>query len=266
MFKNPNQKTRKLIAAGIVAATVATASPVALAGSVAGNGGATEVTQIMNNAELIESVALNAESVATQAEQLITQANQYSTMLQNLRQLPATAMSKILAGLPSDVQRYAKLFKVATDLQTSATQAARVLTGAVDAAGRMKIDPSEYANQMLGAAQSRGGYWQQAVQHDMAALNEAQARGQAFIDYQRQVGDIDGNVSGMQTLANGSSLMISELRDMRDYVVRQAQERAGQGAIDEAEKARQLAVLKAHAAAVDDAVTRSTATAAKTGK
>lgn len=61
------------------------ASPTILAGSVAGNGGSTEVTQLANNTQL-------ALSYVEQASQTVTQMNQYATMLRNLMRLTPSAL------------------------------------------------------------------------------------------------------------------------------------------------------------------------------
>lgn len=63
------------------------AAPSALAGTVAGNGGATEITQLMNNTQLLASYG-------EQAQQTITQFNQYQTMLRNLQKLNPSGLSQ----------------------------------------------------------------------------------------------------------------------------------------------------------------------------
>lgn len=63
------------------------AAPSALAGSVAGNGGATEITQLMNNSQLMMSYTEHAQ-------QTVTQMNQYQTMLRNLQKLNPNGLSQ----------------------------------------------------------------------------------------------------------------------------------------------------------------------------
>src|SRR5512143_2269900 len=57
-------------------------------GSVLGTGGALEITQLLNHAELIKEVA-------QQAEQISNQIRQYTTMIQNLRQLPENWIGQV---------------------------------------------------------------------------------------------------------------------------------------------------------------------------
>ncbi len=63
---------------------------VVCAGSVAGTGGATEITQIANNTQLMMSYV-------EQAQQTITQLNQYQTMLRNLQRLTPSGIADTAA-------------------------------------------------------------------------------------------------------------------------------------------------------------------------
>ena len=55
--------------------------PAGAGGSVLGTGGALEVTQLLNHAELVQQVAQQAQMISNQI-------SQYATMIQNLRRLP----------------------------------------------------------------------------------------------------------------------------------------------------------------------------------
>lgn len=69
---------KQRIFAVMLSVAVSVVSPVALAGGAVA--GATEITQIMNNAQL-------AAQYAEQAQQTVTQVKQYQAMLQNLKQM-----------------------------------------------------------------------------------------------------------------------------------------------------------------------------------
>src|ERR1700747_3687189 len=75
------------------------------AGSVAGTGGATEVTQLLNNAQLIQVQADGAITAAKQIQAYIVQIQQYQTQLLNLQ-----ALAGLPAGLVSDVMSQIKTF------------------------------------------------------------------------------------------------------------------------------------------------------------
>jgi len=70
------------IAISIAIASLA-AFPAAFAGSVAGTGGATEVTQIMNNAELLKMGVDGAQTAVTTVNQYMVQIDQYRNQLIN---------------------------------------------------------------------------------------------------------------------------------------------------------------------------------------
>ena len=71
----------------------------AWAGSVAGTGGATEITQLLNNGQLVESVAKQAEQVANQIRQITEAVDRKILMIQNLKNLPLAAAALALAPL-----------------------------------------------------------------------------------------------------------------------------------------------------------------------
>lgn len=100
---------KKLAAGVIVAATLATAVPSAIGGSVAGNGGATEVTQILNNAELAMQTMQDEIRNLTMMKQLALDAAQ---------------------NLPLDVADYTQRFEDAKQVYTD-------LSGAVDATQKL---------------------------------------------------------------------------------------------------------------------------------
>lgn len=64
------------------------------AGSVAGTGGATEITQILNNAQLVLQYAKQVQQAETQLNSLTQSIQHTAQMAQNLAQLPAATWSK----------------------------------------------------------------------------------------------------------------------------------------------------------------------------
>lgn len=74
-----------------LAAGLAIAGP-ARAGSVAGTGGATEITQLANNLQLVQMTTQSMEQVATQLQQL-------QNMVTNTLSLPADAVAQITGSL-----------------------------------------------------------------------------------------------------------------------------------------------------------------------
>ena len=105
---------KKTIIAAIVSASLALAAPPSFAGSVAGFGGSTEITQLANNIELVQSYLQQVQSYATQLQQ-------YQNMIQNTLNIPAQVWGSIegeLMGVASVVQQGQALAYSATNIAT----------------------------------------------------------------------------------------------------------------------------------------------------
>jgi P-type conjugative transfer protein TrbJ len=103
---------KKTIIAAIVSASLALAAPPSFAGSVAGFGGSTEITQLANNIELVQSYLQQVQSYATQLQQ-------YQNMIQNTLNIPAQVWGSIegeLMGVASVVQQGQALAYSATNI------------------------------------------------------------------------------------------------------------------------------------------------------
>lgn len=94
-----------LLNAGVMLALISSPSAV-YAG--AATGGATEWTQLLNNAQLLEQSGQGVESLANQAQQIANQVTQienqlkqYQTMLQNLEKLPDNIWGEAVSDLQS---------------------------------------------------------------------------------------------------------------------------------------------------------------------
>src|SRR5947209_1655647 len=89
MFRKDQMRNSKFV---FVAMAVACTSSVSLAGSVAGFGGATEVTQILNNVQLVQQYE-------QQVQQFVRQGLQYEAQLKHLQQNPASLLGQDAANL-----------------------------------------------------------------------------------------------------------------------------------------------------------------------
>lgn len=102
-------------------------------GSVMGTGGASEMTQLMNNAELVASVGQQANMVATQINQYVTLVAQLQSMKQNLMMLPLAVVGKALGPYKDQLMPYVQAYKAVSALQQSATNASSALSGEISA-------------------------------------------------------------------------------------------------------------------------------------
>ncbi|MET3448267.1 conjugal transfer protein TrbJ [Ralstonia sp. 1138] len=178
------------------------------AGSVAGTGGATEVTQLLNHLELVDSVAQQAQMVQTQL-------NQYATMVQQLQQIPQSLLGSVTMPWQKLVATYQGLANTVGSVQRTFNNAYQVLQyrqGQMDA---LHMNPNQYLNAELQLAQTKGGAYQDQIQRDLQALNDAQTQASALSAMTSQISAITGSVQGLQHLATQSSMIGGVLMDIR---------------------------------------------------
>lgn len=174
-------------------------------------GGSTEITQLMNNFELISQVG---EAVNTTSNTLMTA---QSTM-QQLRQLGPDVVAQ-MTGLPIDqVQKMADAYQVMSKASTVYTDAAAVLEKARNDAINLNVSPSELLRMKAEVAAAFGGQYKQVYDQEQAKLRRL---ADVSVDVQRQaetVKGIDANVKGIQVLANQNVKMQSALASLNESV------------------------------------------------
>lgn len=222
-----------------LALAAVSSAPVHASGVVAG---ATEFTQIMNNAELIAQVG---EAVQTTSNTLMTA---QSTM-QQLRQLPQSVVDDAMRGLPIEqVRAMADAYKVMSQAVGVYRDAENVLRKAHDDAARLGITPSELLRAKANAAAMHGGIYREtyeAEQRKLALL------AQTSKEVQRQaetVRSIDSSVGGLQFLATQNVQVQVTLAALADSIARANANAARAAAAAEDERER---VQRREAAALD---------------
>lgn len=111
------KKTFSKAVAVALAASISFSAPVARAGSVGGFGGSTELTQLANNIELVQSYLQQARAYATQLQQWNTQVQQYQNMVTNTLNIP----NQIWGQITNELSGVANLVKQGNALAYSAT-------------------------------------------------------------------------------------------------------------------------------------------------
>lgn len=211
-------------------------------------GGATEMTQMMNNTELVAQVG---ESVQTTSNTLMTA---QSTM-QMLRQLPASVINEQMGGLPIEkVQAMADAYRVMSQATNVYRDAENVLRKATSDAQRLGITPSELLRLKADAAQKHGGVYKQTYEDEQAKIKRL---AETSKDVQRQaeiVKGIDSNVGGIQTLASQNLKVQASLADISDSVAK-----ATALAAEEGQRERDAAGRVAEEAAELEAIRRKNA-------
>lgn len=191
----------------------------------AATGGATEVTQIMNNGELISSVSKQSQMVAGQLKDYALQTQKYMTMLQNLKNLPSAKIQEVLGPYQQTLGTIGKVYDATMDVYRTSTQAQQVYDRRMAEMRLLKMDPSAYLMNEVALAKARGGIYQQKLDSDRAALQVAQDKSMKLASMQDQVSSISGNVEGIQVLAQQNQMMAGELLELNTNLRREAAEK-----------------------------------------
>lgn len=226
------------------------------AGSIAGFGGATEITQLMNNTELITQVGQQAQQVAQAVQQTITQINQYATMLQHLKQLAPDQLSTALAPYQTQAGNLQTVLGAVSAIQKSSASLSSMLNGNVQDMAAMNMTPQQYLNWMLSQSKNRQGAYAQKLQQEMQAINDFQGRYQALQQVQANIPGIDGQVKGLQSLNQTMGMATGELMDMRLAIQQQQLRLTQKDATDAATTVNREALGSQNDQANSDALNR----------
>lgn len=171
-------------------------------------GGATEATQLANNAELVASYAKHAESV-------MVQINQYMTMLQNLQQLPAAALRDALGTgvgeLAGQMQQYLSLYQSVDRLRRSAQATSRMLDFHGNALGSLNMSGEDYLNAMLALSRSGHEYYRGMHQDALSTLQSLERDGADVQRLADSIPGVTGNIQGLQLIAAGQAQVARQL-------------------------------------------------------
>lgn len=192
------------------------------AGTVAGTGGSTEITQVSNNVILAKSVAQSAQQTALQITTATNTINTYMTALQNLQHLPAVAIARMLAPYKDQVKEYAKLYKAVYGVYTTSKD----LKDAVEQRQRemiaLKKSPTEYLAAEIKFAQSQGDGAGKRIEEDMKRLGLFEKKAKELEEVQKSIpSDVTGNVQGLVVLNQQVTAMRAENMEMSATLMQQ---------------------------------------------
>ncbi len=198
-----------------------TATNLANAGSIAGTGGATEITQIANNMQLVGMTAKQATQVSEAIATRIASVNQYVAMLQNLKNLPAVAMQQALAPYKEQVGDLGKLFNSVDKLKKAAENTEYLMSSRVTDARMLNMSMKEYLQREAKLANTKGGIYKSRYQQDIKAIEEMQKRAKELRTLSEKNQSISGNVEGLQQLNQHASMTAGELMEIRAALLAQ---------------------------------------------
>lgn len=190
-------------------------------GSIAGTGGASEVTQIANNMQLVGMTAKQATQVSEAIATRIATVNQYVAMLQNLKNLPAIAMQQALAPYKEQVGDLGKLFNSVDKLKKAAETTEYLMSSRVTDARMLNMSMKEYLQREAKLANTKGGIYKSRYQQDIKAIEEMQSRAKELRTLSEKNQEISGNVQGLQQLNQHASITAGELMEIRAALLAQ---------------------------------------------
>jgi len=212
LSRRAHQRLIRAAAVSLVVAAQAGAN--VQAGTVAGNGGATEITQIMNHIELITN-ALNTANTVRNTLQTVVNLKAQLTQLnpQTIAQMVGLPMDQInqLVGL------YGQVNQVIGDYQ----QVQGLLQQATSESGYMNMTPLQYLQFRAQLAQRMGGVYMQSYLADQSKLSTLQQQAQQLQTMAAQIPGISSQVQGMQALQASNLQIASTMASLNQQMTQQ---------------------------------------------
>lgn len=245
--------TKRCIGLGLapsVALCVALGGGLVHAGGAAA-GGSTEITQVMNNLELVASVAKQASMVEQQIQSNINLINQYKKSLQNLTTLSPQSLSSALAAYNNQINSFEYVKRSVSSLQKAAEKTYDMVSARTGEARSMDMDMGTYLKSEVALASARGAGYKQRLDQDVATMDNLAARAANLQQVSAETSSVTGNLQGLQNLGQISAITAGELMDIKAAILAQNLDRATElrqleaTSADNANAARQGAAVSA---------------------
>jgi hypothetical protein len=227
-----NKRVRVAAVAAFMSVSVLTIQP-AQAGSVAGNGGATEATQILNNAELA------LQTISEEMTFIQTEINTYYSMLQ---QMPigigefSTTLGEIQGKYQSAMGMYSKL----QGLYGSVTNMKDYSLARVQAFAATGLDWRSYVAREQGMAQARNARNGMITEAEMQSFEAVKKYNDALVQYQGEIGSTTGTHGAVTVLNGQMNTMISQMNQVIEQAGRRNLNEAAYRQEDDGEAARKF--------------------------
>jgi P-type conjugative transfer protein TrbJ len=204
-IKKTQTKARKLLALATVALAVG-AQP-AIAGSVAGTGGGTEVTQILNNLQLIQQYEQQVQQFATQGLQLDAQ-------LKNLMKNPGSAMGTDTSRM---IQQIGGIMSAQNSMGGSLAQIDRNFAATFNSPAA-----ASYGEKFSGWTTKSKGTLQSSLQAAGTHRDQYKTDTDAVQALYNESQAADGNLGALQTLAKINVRQIQQTQALGDLMATQS--------------------------------------------
>lgn len=188
-------------------------------GTVMGNGGATEITQLLNNAELAASTAKQASMVSEQVKSNFTQYQQYSTMVTNLKSLPQEILEQANIPYLDQIMAMREVYNAVKDVKEAAEDTRDLFNRRIGEMKSLNMKPSEYLKAEIALATRKGGIYERQLRADLKAIDNLRQRSEQLQRLSKT--KIAGNVEGLQLLNQQTSMLTGEMMDLKASILQQ---------------------------------------------
>lgn len=206
-------------------------------------GGALEITQLANKAQLISQVSESVRTNAQLAQQYVTMVQQYQTMLQNLKTMPSWLSEQIFAPYKNDQNRYQGLANTSMTTHGNLEWIQSVLTNVRSSIGAGTYNPEDYILTQYWDAHMRGENYLEAYRQQETIFLETAQKLYKLDAMSRDIDTIQGARDGMQVNARILSVLGAELNEINRTMRQMYQFQIETGAIRES-KERALRAYK----------------------
>lgn len=181
-------------------------APSSFAGSVAGTGGGTEVTQIANNIQLVQQYQQTVQGYVRQGLQL---QNELKNLTQNPASLLGSEVGRIINGVGSIMSAGNSIGGGMAQINKNFDSTFKSPTAATLAQSFTKWNNTSTST--LEGAMKAAGMHRDATQSDTDALNALYVESQAA----------DGNLKAIQTLSKINSMQVQQMQKLQDLLATQ---------------------------------------------
>lgn len=247
---------KKIVLSAIILG--ASSNNAALAGAMAG--GASEVTQIANNIELIAQVSESARQTSVQMNQLYTQLQNVQSLgdlssIESKMGLPPGSLSKAAESAGSIQKMRAAIGDIGDDsksLSDRAKSLQAMYKAALKTYEKTGVPPTEALKQLDKLPEDQAKVYQNMAENTKDQINETVREMNQINKQAAGIGSITGNVKGLQYLAAQNGEIEKSLKQT-ELAIRQAQhqeleikkmEKEEEAAKIQKQRAEQEAVLK----------------------
>lgn len=205
-----NHKVKCLIAAIVVLGTPLKSQALFGGGGVVGS--ATEITQMLNHAEMI-TTAKNAIDTAMNTLKQVDQ------LKQQITSLPTAAINAIVGDAAPQLQAVLGIYKQLDDTQKSYGELQQRLNFEMQSISAMNISPSQYLLTRAKLAKAKGGIYQASIDANQQAMQSAQTQAKKLDKMIASNSEIVSQVGGLQAVANSNVQVLGAINNMSNSLI-----------------------------------------------